>query len=269
MAIDALASGNPAYAARCDGCSSQNAKAAATAIAYLYKTDPAATAAGYYGYVYSYDFAAGTIEQYGVVLSTKLGQLVAMPIGPAPAEMSNAFHTQRNAVLANGPAGSVLTFHDSATSHPDMPYGDQSAFEIVQTGAMQNTISAWMLANAPINGWAIIAAVEAIVLKDQPLVADVVWTMPDNTHVTMEFVAGTAKFKLIEASDANLNPIPLVANDVPGKYVFRNDGGAPFSGYLHDRFGYTTSHNVCANGTLACTDVAGSRACEWITCGKP
>lgn len=258
---------NPSYAARCDNCTGQQAKTAATAIAPFYKTDPAATAAGYWGFVYVYDFSNGNITQYGVVQNQKQGQLVAMYVGVAPAEIASAFHIQRNAILSNGSAGLSFEFHDTTASHPSMPDGGSTAIDVVWTSSIQNAIGLWMVQNASTNAWAIIAAAESVVLKDQAISVDVVWTMSsDHSQIKMRWTPGAAhQFVLLSAMDAFLNNIPMTDSQVPGKYRFGTGGSSTFTGYLHDRFGYSIGP-TCVNGQLACSSVADQRTCVWVNC---
>lgn len=266
---NSIASTSSSYAARCDGCTAQQAKQAATAIAMMYKSDAAATAAGYYGYVYSYDFATGTITQYGVVLSTKLAQLVAMPTGqPVPGIIANSFSAQRTAALAHGGANAVYEMHDDVTRFPSFPGRDLSAVDIASTGKYQNDISDWLLDGASLNEWSIVAAAEVLILKGGlELTLDMVWTMSDGGKITMRFTAGEFKFKLVAATDANNNPVPLTADNVPGRYKFDKGGGSSFGDYLHDRFGYGINGGpVCKNGYLACSEVSGMRSCTWYSC---
>lgn len=253
------------YAARCNGCTALQKKNAATAIAASYHIDPAATAAGYYGYVYTYDFTAGTIEQYGVVLSQKQAGLVAMPIGPAPADIANAYHIQRNAIQANGSAGIVFEFTGAVSNQSTFPERTATAIDIVQSTSMQNYISGWLTQYAGANNWSIIIAAGSVVLKDQPIVVNVVFTLFDGSIITMQFTAGSSKWKLVDAEDKNLNRIPMVVSDVDGTYRFAHGGADPFGGYLHDRFGYSVGP-MCVNGYMACSSVEDQRTCVWVSC---
>lgn len=264
-----MARANPAYAAACDGCTALQMKDKAESIAFAYHADRRATAMGYYGFVYVYDLRGDSIEEYGVRLSDKRGGLVSVAIGPAPVEVRANFEEQRAAILSNG-GSNVFYFSDNYRS-AGFPEPGANAFDVVQFGSMQKTISDWMLKGASTNSWALLGLVTDLFLKDNKLTIDVVFTLADGSEITMEFEAGTNEARLVKAYDVNRNPIPFTIDKVPGDYRFPHGGEGKLGTYLNDRFGLSIpGAPVCHTGYLACTGGGGTYGCRWVHCdGTP